>query len=148
LGSLVIGFAYGAIYTLENSNTIDTILHAFSSLLSGSTPVLAAIGMFITQSFMNLIITGGAGQAAITMPIMAPLGDLSGVSRQTAVLAFQMGDGITNIITPTSGILLAALAMAKVPWLKWAKWIFPLILIHFAVAAILVVVAHLFIWTA
>lgn len=145
-GALVVGFAYGILVMLQNSNTIDTILHAAASLVGGLPASLTAIGMFMTQSFLNFLIPSGSGQAALTMPIMAPLADLVGVSRQTAVLAFQLGDGITNLITPTSGSFMAALAIAKIPWVKWVKWIWPLIIIQTVVGAILITIAHLFIW--
>ena len=92
-----------------------------------SSHVVSAVGMYIFQCLLNFIVPSGSGQAAVSMPIMAPLGDLVGVTRQTACLAFQMGDGISNIFTPTSGYFMAGLAIAKVPWSKWAKWILPLI---------------------
>lgn len=145
-GALVVGFAYGILVVLQNSNTIDTILHGTASIVGGLPASLTAIGMFMTQSFLNFLIPSGSGQAALTMPIMAPLADLVGVSRQTAVLAFQLGDGITNLITPTSGAFMAALAIAQIPWVKWVRWIWPLILIQTVVGAIFITIAHLFIW--
>ncbi len=146
LGALVVGFAYGILVVLQNSNTIDTILQFSASLIDSWPGYMSAMGMFGVQSVLNFIVPSGSGQAALTMPIMTPLADLVGVSRQTAVLAFQMGDGISNIVTPTSGAFMAALAVAKVPWTKWMKWIWPLILIHYILGAIFVTVAHLFIW--
>jgi uncharacterized ion transporter superfamily protein YfcC len=80
------------------------------------------------------------------MPIMTPLSDLTGVSRQTAVFAFQLGDGISNAITPTSGVLMASLTIAKIPWIKWIKWTLPLMAISYIAGAILVTLAHLFVW--
>ncbi len=146
MGALIVGFAYGILTILQESHTIDTILYAVSNLVAGLPSGLSALGMFVTQSLLNFIVPSGSGQAAISMPIMAPLGDLVGVSRQTAVLAFQYGDGISNIFTPTAGILLAALAIAKIPWIKWMKWVLPLILIQYALGAIFVTIAHMFIW--
>lgn len=146
VGALVVGLAYGILVILEDSKTIDTILN-FASTLVGNLPgYLSAMGMYITQSALNFIVPSGSGQAALTMPIMTPLSDLVGVSRQTAVLAFQMGDGISNIVTPTSGVFMAALAIARVSWIKWMKWVWPLILIHYLLGAIFVTVAHVFIW--
>ncbi len=104
--------------------------------------------MYATQSLLNFIVTSGSGQAALSMPIMTPLADLLGVSRQTAVLAYQMGDGISNIIAPTSGLLLAGLAMARISWVKWFKWIWPLIVIQYAIGAIFVTIAHMFLWVS
>ncbi|WP_042146645.1 YfcC family protein [Paucisalibacillus sp. EB02] len=145
-GALIVGFAYGVLRILQDSNTIDTVLYHVSNAVADLPTALAAIGMFGVQSLLNFIVPSGSGQAAISMPIMAPLGDLVGVSRQTAVLAFQYGDGISNAFTPTAGVLMASLALAKIPWIKWMKWIFPLILIQYALGAIFVMVAHLFIW--
>src|SRR5699024_2327699 len=146
VGALVVGLAYGILVILEDSKTIDTILN-FASTLVGNLPgYLSAMGMYITQSALNFIVPSGSGQAALTMPIMTPLSDLVGVSRQTAVLAFQFGDGISNILTPTSGYFMAALAAAGVSWTKWVRWIWPLILIQYALGGIFVLVAHLFIW--
>ncbi|WP_227001874.1 YfcC family protein [Virgibacillus necropolis] len=148
VGALVVGFAYGALVLLQNSSTIDTILYGVTSLVSGMPSQFAAIGMYITQSFLNFIVTSGSGQAALSMPIMTPLADLLEVNRQTAVLAYQMGDGISNIFTPTSGLLLAALAMAGISWIKWIKFVWPLIAIHYVLGAIFVTIAHMFIWTS
>lgn len=145
-GALVVGFAYGILVILQDSNTIDTVLNFAANLVSSLPGYMAAIGMFVTQSIINFVVPSGSGQAALTMPIMAPLADLVDVSRQTAVLAFQMGDGISNIITPTSGAFMAALAIARIPWTKWLRWIWPLILIHYTLGAIFVTIAHLFIW--
>ncbi|SHG47249.1 YfcC family protein [Ornithinibacillus halophilus] len=145
-GALIVGFAYGILRILEDSNTIDTILYHVSGVVADLPTAFAAIGMFVVQSILNFVVPSGSGQAAISMPIMAPLGDLIGVSRQTAVLAFQYGDGISNVFTPTAGVLMASLALAKIPWIKWMKWILPLILIQYVLGAIFVTIAHLFIW--
>ena len=89
---------------------------------------------------INFFIHSGTGQAALTMPIMAPLSDLVGVSRQTAVLAFQLGELSTPMI-PTSGITVGVLALARIPWLTWAKWMIPLQLMYLVVTLILLAVA-------
>ena len=148
VGALVVGFAYGALVILNDSNTIDTVLYGITKLVEGLPAGLTAIGMYFMQTILNVIVSSGSGQAALTMPIMAPLSDLLGVSRQTAVLAFQMGDGITNIITPTSGLILAALAMAKISYSKWVRWLWPLIVIQFVLGAVFITVAHVFFWPA
>ena len=82
--------------------------------------------MFVVQNILNILIPSGSGQAAVTMPIMAPLSDVLGVTRQTAVLAFQFGDSFTKVVTPTCATLMAALSMAKVPWGKRIKFLAPL----------------------
>lgn len=148
VGALVVGFAYGSLVILNESNTIDSVLYGISNLVGELPAGLTAIGMYLMQTVLNVIVSSGSGQAALTMPIMAPLSDLLGVSRQTAVLAFQMGDGITNIITPTSGLVLAALAMAKISYGKWVRWLWPLIVIQFVLGGIFITIAHLFFWPA
>ena len=96
--------------------------------------------MFLIQTIINFFIHSGSGQAALTMPIMAPLADLVGVSRQTAVLAFQFGEFTTSMI-PTSGITVGVLALAKIPWATWAKWMIPLQLIYFVLALVMLAIA-------
>ena len=98
--------------------------------------------MFFLQMFLNFFIPSGSGQAALTMPIMAPLSDLVGITRQTAVLAFQLGDGISNMIFPTSGFFMAGLALAGIPWGRWIKWIFPFILIEITIAIVALMIAQ------
>jgi len=147
VGGLVVGLAYGILVVLEDSSTIDTILFTVSNLIGQLPTSFSAMGMYMTQSLLNFLVPSGSGQAALTMPIMTQLADLTGVSRQTAVFAFQLGDGISNSVTPTGGVLMAALAIAKIPWVKWIKWIWPLIVIQYAVGAILITIVHLFIWT-
>jgi uncharacterized ion transporter superfamily protein YfcC len=97
--------------------------------------------MFGAQTVLNFFVPSGSGQAALTMPLMAPLSDLVGVTRQVAVLAFQMGDGFTNLIIPTSAVLMGALTLAKVPWVTWARWMFPFQVALFAVGLVALAVA-------
>jgi uncharacterized ion transporter superfamily protein YfcC len=85
--------------------------------------------MYIIQTFINIIIPSGSAKAALTMPIMAPFSDLIGISRQATVMAFQFGDGFTNMITPTSGVLIGVLGVAKIPYEKWVRWITPFMII-------------------
>lgn len=143
MGALVVGVARGILVVLEDAQVMDTILHGMASAVGSLPAGLTAFGMYIVQCLINYIVPSGSGQAALTMPIMAPLGDLVGVTRQTAVLAFQLGDGISNIFTPTSGYFMAGLALAGISWVKWAKWILPLILIHYALGAVFVTIAHM-----
>ncbi len=141
-GALVVGFARGILVVMTDGNILYTILHGAASLLEGLPAMVSAVGMYIFQCLLNFIVPSGSGQAAVSMPIMAPLGDLVGVSRQTACLAFQLGDGISNIFTPTSGYFMAGLALAKIPWAKWAKWILPLIGTWYLLGALFVIVAQ------
>ncbi|WP_421617534.1 YfcC family protein [Brevibacillus sp. TJ4] len=143
MGALVVGVARGILVILEDGKILDTILYGLANAVGTLPAALTAIGMYIVQALANFIIPSGSGQAAVTMPIMAPLGDLVGVTRQTAVLAFQLGDGISNIFTPTSGYFMAGLALAGISWIKWVKWIWPLILIHYTLGAVFVTIAHI-----
>lgn len=124
--ALIIGLARGIILVLRDGQVIDTILHAAASSLEGAGGALAAQAMFAVQTGINFFVASGSGQAALTMPLMAPLSDLLGVTRQTAVLAFQMGDGFTNTIIPTSAVLMGALSLGGVPWTTWVRWVLPL----------------------
>lgn len=124
--AIIIGLARGILVVMQDGQIIDTVLFALASGLEGTGSVVAAMAMFGAQTVINFFVPSGSGQAALTMPLMAPLSDLVGVSRQTAVLAFQMGDGFTNMIIPTSAVLMGALTLGGVPWQKWARWVLPL----------------------
>lgn len=145
-GALVVGIARAVIVILENGAIIDTIVYALSVPLENLSPVLSAIGMFLSNGLLNFLVNSGSGQAMIAMPLLTPLADMIGVTRQVAVQAFQFGDGLTNLIFPTSGILMASLAVAKVPFDKWLKWVFPLFLIWFVVAMITLIIAAMINW--
>ena len=132
--NVMIGLCSAATMIMTDANIMDTIIHALAQTLVGLPPMLTACGMFVVQDLINLLVPSGSGQAAITMPIMAPLADLIGVTRQTAVLAFQFGDSFTNVITPTGGTIMAALAMAKVPYSKWFQYLIPLFFLWWLVA--------------
>ncbi|SHJ36958.1 Uncharacterized membrane protein YfcC, ion transporter superfamily [Dethiosulfatibacter aminovorans DSM 17477] len=141
-GALVVGFARAILVVLTKGHILDTILYSSSNLLLQLPSAVSAVGMYVFQCLLNFIVPSGSGQAAVSIPILAPLSDLVGVTRQTAVLAYQFGDGISNIFTPTSGYFMAGLALAKIPWQKWARWILPLILLQYLTAGILVFIAH------
>lgn len=142
-GALIIGFAQTILVITTNGGLIDTILHFVSNVVSILPASINAVGMFLLQLCLNFLVPSGSGQAALTMPIMTPLADLIGVTRQTAVLAFQFGDGISNMVIPTSGVLLAGLAIAGIPFSKWVRWVFPYFLIQTSLAIVLLVIAHL-----
>lgn len=125
--ALVVGFASGIVILLQDGKVIDSILHALQHSLSGSGEVSSLTAMYGIQALINFLIPSATAKAAITIPIMAPFSDLVGVSRQAMVLAFQFGDGFTNMITPTSGVLMAALAMARVPYAQWVRWIWKMV---------------------
>jgi uncharacterized ion transporter superfamily protein YfcC len=139
--ALIIALARGILVVLQDGQVIDTILHGLASTLGETGAVGSGMAMFGAQTVINFFVPSGSGQAALTMPLMAPLADLVGVTRQTAVLAFQMGDGFTNLIIPTSAVLMGALSLAGVPWTKWARWILPLQIGLFALGLVAVAVA-------
>jgi uncharacterized ion transporter superfamily protein YfcC len=136
--ALVIALARGTMILARDANIIDTMLHGLMPLVQSSSPVFAAQKMFGIQTVINFFIHSGSGQAALTMPIMAPLADLVGVTRQTAILAFQFGEFTTPMI-PTSGITVGVLALARIPWITWAKWMIPLQLIYAVLALLLLI---------
>lgn len=125
--AIVVGMAKGIVLVLGGADAgepsvLNTVLNWVANGLSGFSASMCAWVMYIFQSVFNFFVVSGSGQAALTMPIMAPLSDLVGVSRQVSVLAFQLGDGFTNLIVPTSGILIAILGVAKLDWVVWAKF--------------------------
>ncbi|WP_417203103.1 putative basic amino acid antiporter YfcC [Acetoanaerobium sticklandii] len=144
--ALVVGMAQGIILVLGGTSSTDgtvlnTILYNTSQMLVGLPTVAAGWVMYVFQSVFNFFVVSGSGQAALTMPLMAPLGDLVGVSRQVSVLAFQLGDGLTNLIVPTSGCLMGVLGVAKLDWGKWAKWQIKFQGVLFALATIFIIIA-------
>lgn len=141
LGALVVGCA-GAVNVIMNEAGIrDTIINACAMAIQGLPNQLSAVGMYLTQTIINFPIVSGSGQATATMPIMVPLGDLVGVSRQTTVLAFLLGDGFTNAIYPTAASMMTYIAMVKIPYGKWFRFVAPLIGIWFLVGLAAVFIA-------
>ncbi len=143
--AMIVGMAQGIILVLGGTEATDgsvlnTILNSASSLFVGVPAALAGVIMYLFQAIFNFFVVSGSGQAALTMPLMAPLADLVGVSRQTAVLAFQLGDGFTNILVPTSGCLMGILAVAKLDWSNWIKfaWKLGALLIVFSMITMLI----------
>ena len=144
--AMIIGFARAIVIIAENAQIIDTILYGLSSFIGKLPSMVAACVMLPVQMFINFFVISGSGQAALTMPILAPLGDLLEISRQTTVLIFQLGDGFSNAIFPTSGVLMACLGMAGIPYSKWFKWILPLQVILFALGIIFITCAMMMGW--
>lgn len=141
-GAIIIGFAQGILVIFQDGKLMDSVLYYSSSILGQLSPAFNAIGMFFVQLFLNFLVPSGSGQAALTMPIMAPLADLVGVTRQTAVLAFQLGDGISNSIFPTAGVLIAGLAVAGIPYTKWIRWVLPFVLVEIGLAIVFLLIAQ------
>lgn len=135
--ALVIGLAAGIIIILENGQVIDTMLDSMASALDGAGRAGALGSMYGIQTFINVFIPSASAKAAVTMPIMAPFSDMIGISRQSTVLAFQFGDGFTNMITPCSGVLMAVLSVARIPYEKWFKWVWKFILLLIVIGFLL-----------
>ncbi len=133
--ALIVGFARTIEVVLQDGQIIDSIVHSIAGLLEGMPSEVSAIGMLVVQSICNFFIPSGSGQAFVTMPIMSPLATLTGVPQQTAVLAFQFGDGFTNMIVPTSALVVGALALGKVPYAAWFRFVGPLMLKILVLAA-------------
>ena len=133
--ALVVGLASGIIFILRDGHIMDTLLYGLSRSLAHTGEVASLAVMYVFQTLLNIVMPSGSAKAALTMPIMTQFADLIGVSRQTTVLAFQFGDGFTNMLTPTSGVLIGVLGIARIPygtWLKWAwRFILGLIVIGF-----------------
>jgi uncharacterized ion transporter superfamily protein YfcC len=127
--ALVVGMAGGIIIILEDGKIMDTILYGVSQTMSDAGKTGSVGAMYFIQSVINILIPSGSAKAALTIPMMAEFSDIIGVSRQLTVLAFQFGDGFTNIITPASGVLIGCLGIARVPYSKWLKFIFPFLFI-------------------
>ena len=141
MAAAVMVFARSVLYIMDQILITDTIIYALSFVVRILPSWLAAVGIFILQTIINFFIPSGSGQAAITMPIMIPLADMAGISRQVCCLASQFGDGLSNFIWPTVGSLLAILAGTSIPYSKWVKWFLPLFLILTGVCCVLLVVA-------
>ena len=139
--ALVVGVASGIIVILQDGRIIDSILHSLQEGLDGTGPLASLGAMYGIQALINFLIPSATAKVAITIPIMAPFSDMVGVARQATVLAFQFGDGFTNMLTPTSGVLMASLAMARIPYGRWVRWIWKAVLVLLAVGFVLLAFA-------
>ncbi|MEW6624221.1 MAG: TIGR00366 family protein [Bacillota bacterium] len=140
-GALIVGFARAILVVLEEGRIIDTLISGMVSVIGDLPNVMTVMGMYVIQIVINFFIPSGSGQAVTTMPIMVPLADLVGITRQVAVLAYQYGDGITNSIIPTSAALMGYLAVAGIPYEKWFKFIWRLIVGWLCIALVFLVIA-------
>ena len=136
VGCLIIGIARTVEVILSDAKILDTIVYGIVNIVNVMPGSIKAVGMFICQSLINCVIVSGTGQAAVTMPLMVPVSDLVGTSRQTAVLAFQLGDGFSNSVLPMSSSLMGYLAVSKIPYSKWLKFMMPLFLIWTALGCL------------
>jgi uncharacterized ion transporter superfamily protein YfcC len=141
-GALIVGLARGVLVIFEGARVTDTLLHGMAAAIQGLPGWASVSGIYGVQVLLNYLVPSGSGQAALSIPILAPLGDLVGVTRQTSVLAFQLGDGFSNVFSPTSGYFMAGLALIRVPWERWVRFMWPLQLLWLAVGLVLLWTAH------
>lgn len=141
VAALVVGFARGIVVVMNDGQILDTLIFSAASVLKDFHNVIAAQGMLVFQSTLNFFIPSGSGQAAVTMPLMAPLSDVLGISRTTAVFAFTCGDGFSNTIIPTSGVLMAMLSLAQIPYQKWLRFMFPLFIYLMLLSALFLAIS-------
>ncbi|MGB5246475.1 MAG: TIGR00366 family protein [Woeseia sp.] len=138
--ALLIGFARSIEVVLSDGQVIDTVIQSIADLLVNLGPDASAVGMLVVQSICNFFIPSGSGQAFVTMPIMSPLATLTGVPQQTAVLAYQFGDGFSNMLVPTSALVMGALALGRIPYTAWLRFTFPLLMKLLAMSAVFLVI--------
>ena len=143
VAAFCVGFARGITVVLEQGLIIDTIVNALANLIASVPASISAVAMMLVQLFFNFLVPSGSGQATIMMPIMLPLSDIVGITRQTAIVAFQFGDGFSNILWPTMGALWACIGAAKIKFGEWVRWLLPLIIIWYALGAVVVFIAQM-----
>ncbi len=145
-GALVVGLARGVLVIFDGAGVTDTILHAMAGAVAGLPAVASLAGIYGVQVALSYLVPSGSGQAALSLPILVPLADLAGISRQTSVLAYQFGDGFSNIFSPTQGYFMAGLALIGVPWTRWARFLWPLQAMWLAAGMVLLWIAHAIEW--
>lgn len=144
--ALIIACAKAILVVATDGKILDVMLYNLAGVITNFHKIIAAQSMFVTQAIINFFVHSGSGQAALTMPVMAPLADVIGISRQTAVLAFVFGEGWINPILPTSGVTMGVLGLAGISWEKWAKWMLPIQIFFFILALLLLIPPVVFNW--
>ena len=139
--ALLIGFARAIQVVLADAHVIDTVVYGLAQPLTVLPAHVAAVAMLGVQTVCNLFVPSGSAQAYVTMPVMAPLADLTEVTRQTAVLAYQFGDGFTNMIVPTNALLMGILALGRIPYSRWVQFVAPLLVKFYVVAVLALILA-------
>jgi uncharacterized ion transporter superfamily protein YfcC len=145
--ALVVGLARGVLVVLDGARVTDTILYALVETVRELPASLTVTGVYAVQVALSYVVPSGSGQAALSLPILVPLGDVVGVTRQTSVLAYQLGDGFSNVFTPTQGYFMAGLAMIGVSWPRWVRFLWPLQAIWLVLGLALLLVAHAIGWS-
>ena len=139
--AMLIGLATGISVVLSEGHILHSIIYGMALALDSLHDAMVAPVMFLFNLLFNFFVPSGSGQAAVVMPIMAPLSDVVHVTRQTAVLAFQLGDGLSNVIFPTNGTMMACIAAAGINYKAWAGWVLPLFLFWTVLAVVTMIVA-------
>ena len=139
--AFVIGLTRGILVIAEQGMIVDPILNGLSSMLEGVPTYGLTTLALLAHNFITFFVPSSSGEAALTMPVLAPLADLVGINRESLVFAYQFGNGLTNVISPTNGLLLAGLAIARIRFSQWFRAIFPFFLIAWPLAAILALVS-------
>lgn len=140
IACMAIGLARAISVVMNDGQILDTIVHALASVLQGLPEALVSVGMLIVQTIINFFIPSGSSQALVTMPILMPVAEITGLSKQLTILAFQFGDGLSNLCYPTMGALIAFLMYGKIPFNKWFKFIMPFLAFEWAACVVLLVV--------
>jgi uncharacterized ion transporter superfamily protein YfcC len=142
-GAFMVGLATSIKIALETGHISDTIAYHLSETLLQFPLYVSAVGMAVAQTFMNFVIPSGSGQALATLPVMIPVGELIGITRQSAVLAFQIGDGVSNLINPSLGGIIAMLSLCRIPFDRWLRFIFPLFIMIWLISIVFLIVSVL-----
>jgi uncharacterized ion transporter superfamily protein YfcC len=137
--ALVVGLASGIVVVLEQGKVIDTLLNSSANAMQGYGKLTSVGIMYVFYNLLNIIIASGSAKAALTIPLMAQFSDLIGISRQATVTIYQVGGGFTNLASPTSGVMVGVLSIARVPYNKWLRWFLPLLLILIVVGFLLLI---------
>lgn len=145
-GAFVIGIARAISVVMSDGKIIDSVVYSLAQIVSQFGPIIGANLMFYANILINFFVPSGSGQAVAVMPLMVPLADLTGITRQVAVQAFQFGDGFSNCILPTAGVLMSSLAMSKIPYGKYVKWVFPLLLAQTVLASVALTILQMLHW--
>ncbi|MDR1623008.1 MAG: TIGR00366 family protein [Synergistaceae bacterium] len=145
-GAFVIGISRAISVVMTNGKIIDSIVYYLSQPISYYGPIVGANVMFYVNVLINFFIPSGSGQAVAVMPLMVPIADLAHITRQVAVQAFQFGDGFTNCIFPTAGVLMSSLALAKFPYPRYAKWFLPLLILQLILASTAITILQYIGW--
>jgi uncharacterized ion transporter superfamily protein YfcC len=145
-GALIVGMARSISVVLTEGNLLDTIVNSLANMLHGLNPVFGAIGMYVLSAFLHFFISSGTGEAVVVVPILTPVADLMHITRQVTIQAVMVGEGIVNSFNPTSGVLMGVLAASGIPYIKWVRFVLPLIAMWFVIGLIIIVIGVLTHW--